>query len=87
MQLKVAASGMAHPLALIIMSLIKSSVSWPGLAMMPLIIVSFELTCIGFLALRLDLPVGPARFDYDYNLTRDPGEPLGPIQFTMEMTF
>ena len=39
------------------------------------------------LGLRLDLPVGPVRLEYGYNLTRDPGEPLGTIQFAIGMTF
>lgn len=48
--------------ARILMSLIKSSVSWPALAIMTfLIIVSFGLTCIYLLALRLELPVGAVR--------------------------
>ncbi len=39
------------------------------------------------LGLRLDLPVGPVRLEYGYNLTRDNGEPVGTIQFAIGMTF
>ncbi len=39
------------------------------------------------LGLRLDLPVGPIRLEYGYNLTRDTGEPVGTIQFAIGMTF
>ena len=35
------------------------------------------------LGLRLDLPVGPVRFEYGYNLTRDPGEPAGTFHFAI----
>ena len=39
------------------------------------------------LGLRLDLPIGPVRLEYGYNLTRDTGEPIGTIQFAIGMTF
>ena len=35
------------------------------------------------LGLRLDLPIGPVRFEYGYNLTRDPGEPAGTFHFAI----
>jgi outer membrane protein assembly factor BamA len=35
------------------------------------------------LGLRLDLPIGPVRFEYGYNLTRDPGEPCGTFHFAI----
>lgn len=39
------------------------------------------------LGLRLDLPIGPVRLEYGYNLTRDPGEPVGTLHFAIGMTF
>ncbi|MES2923492.1 MAG: BamA/TamA family outer membrane protein [Verrucomicrobiota bacterium] len=39
------------------------------------------------LGLRLDLPIGPVRLEYGYNLTRDKGEPAGTIQFAIGMAF
>ena len=35
------------------------------------------------LGLRLDLPIGPVRLEYGYNLTRDPGEPAGTFHFAI----
>ena len=35
------------------------------------------------LGLRLDLPIGPVRLEYGYNLTRDPGEPSGTFHFAI----
>lgn len=37
-------------------------------------------TGLGF---RLDLPIGPVRFEYGYNLTKDPGEPTGTFHFAI----
>lgn len=39
------------------------------------------------LGLRLDLPVGPVRFEYGYNLTRDVPEPDGTFHFAIGATF
>ena len=39
------------------------------------------------LGLRLDLPIGPVRLEYGYNLTQDPGEPVGTIHFAIGMAF
>lgn len=39
------------------------------------------------LGIRLDLPIGPVRFEYGYNLTRDPGEPTGTFHFAIGATF
>jgi outer membrane protein assembly factor BamA len=39
------------------------------------------------LGLRLDLPIGPVRLEYGYNLTRDPGEPVGTLHFAIGMAF
>lgn len=35
------------------------------------------------LGIRLDLPIGPIRFEYGYNLTRDEGEPAGTFHFAI----
>ncbi|MDP3850086.1 MAG: BamA/TamA family outer membrane protein [Luteolibacter sp.] len=35
------------------------------------------------LGIRLDLPIGPVRFEYGYNLTRDHGEPAGTFHFAI----
>ena len=35
----------------------------------------------------LDLPIGPVRAEYGYNLTRDPGEPAGTFHFTIGVNF
>ena len=35
------------------------------------------------LGIRLELPIGPIRFEYGYNLTRDPGEPAGTFHFAI----
>ena len=35
------------------------------------------------LGIRLNLPIGPVRLEYGYNLTRDPGEPTGTIHFAI----
>ncbi len=39
------------------------------------------------LGLRFDLPIGPARLEYGYNLTRDPGEPSGTLHFAIGTAF
>lgn len=35
------------------------------------------------LGVRLDLPIGPVRFEYGFNLTRDSGEPSGTFHFAI----
>lgn len=35
------------------------------------------------LGIRLDLPIGPVRVEYGYNLTRDEGEPAGTFHFAI----
>ncbi len=35
------------------------------------------------LGIRFDLPIGPVRLEYGYNLTRDEGEPTGTIHFAI----
>ncbi len=39
------------------------------------------------LGLRLDLPIGPVRFEYGHNLTRDLGEPSGTFHFSIGLAF
>ncbi len=39
------------------------------------------------LGLRFDLPIGPVRLEYGYNLTRDPGEPVGAFHFAIGSAF
>ncbi len=39
------------------------------------------------LGIRLDLPVGPIRFEYGHNLTRDDGEPSGTWHFAIGTAF
>ena len=39
------------------------------------------------LGVRLDLPIGPVRLEYGYNLTQDPGEPIGTFHFAIGSTF
>jgi outer membrane protein assembly factor BamA len=39
------------------------------------------------LGIRLDLPVGPIRFEYGHNLTRDDGEPSGTWHFAIGAAF
>ncbi len=48
---------------------------------------SSEVELAAGLGLWLDLPVGPVRLEYGYNLTRDPGDPIGTIQFAIGMAF
>jgi outer membrane protein assembly factor BamA len=39
------------------------------------------------LGLRLDLPIGPVRLEYGYNLTRDAGDPVGTLHFAIGVAF
>ena len=39
------------------------------------------------MGVRLDLPVGPIRFEYGHNLTRDEGEPSGTWHFAIGTAF
>ena len=39
------------------------------------------------LGLRLDLPIGPLRFEYGHNLSRDEGEPAGAFHFAIGLKF
>jgi outer membrane protein insertion porin family len=50
-------------------------------------ITSAKLNMAAGLGLRLDLPIGPVRLEYGYNLTQDPGEPVGTLHFAIGVTF
>ena len=39
------------------------------------------------LGIRLNLPIGPVRLEYGFNLTRDPGEPAGAFHFAIGNAF
>ncbi len=39
------------------------------------------------LGLRLNLPIGPVRLEYGYNLTRDANEPAGALHFAIGLAF
>jgi outer membrane protein insertion porin family len=42
-----------------------------------------ELEMAVGLGVRLNLPIGPVRLEYGYNLTQDPGEPQGTLHFAI----
>jgi outer membrane protein assembly factor BamA len=44
---------------------------------------SAEIEVATGLGIRLDLPIGPVRLEYGFNLTRDPGEPAGTFHFAI----
>ncbi len=44
---------------------------------------SSEIELATGLGIRLDLPIGPVRLEYGYNLTQDPGEPMGTFNFAI----
>ncbi len=48
---------------------------------------SADIEVAAGLGLRLDLPIGPVRFEYGHNLTRDPGEPSGTFHFAIGVAF
>jgi len=48
---------------------------------------SADIELAAGLGLRLDLPIGPVRLEYGYNLTRDPGEPAGTLHFAIGMAY
>lgn len=50
-------------------------------------IASSDMELAAGLGVRLDLPIGPVRLEYGYNLTRDPGEPVGTLHFAIGITF
>jgi outer membrane protein assembly factor BamA len=48
---------------------------------------SAEVELATGLGLRFDLPIGPVRLEYGYNLTRDRGEPAGTLHFAIGSAF
>ncbi len=46
-----------------------------------------KLNLAAGLGVRLDLPIGPVRLEYGYNLTQDEGEPDGTLHFAIGTTF
>jgi len=48
---------------------------------------SAKLNLATGLGIRLDLPIGPVRLEYGYNLTQDHGEPDGTLHFAIGTTF
>ncbi len=50
-------------------------------------LTSAEIELAAGLGLRLDLPIGPVRLEYGYNLTKDPGEPAGTIHFAIGFAY
>ena len=46
-----------------------------------------EIELAAGLGIRLDLPIGPVRLEYGYNLTRDPGEPIGTLNFAIGVAY
>jgi outer membrane protein assembly factor BamA len=48
---------------------------------------SSEIELAAGLGLRLDLPIGPVRVEYGYNLTPGPGEPTGTLHFAIGAAF
>ena len=48
---------------------------------------SSEIELAVGLGLRLDLPIGPVRLEYGYNLTKGEDEPSGTIHFAIGVTF
>jgi Outer membrane protein/protective antigen OMA87 len=50
-------------------------------------LTSSEIEIAAGLGLRLDLPIGPVRLEYGYNLTRDEDEPAGALHFAIGVAF
>ena len=50
-------------------------------------IASADVELAAGLGLRFDLPIGPVRLEYGYNLTRDSGEPAGTLHFAIGMAY
>ncbi len=48
---------------------------------------SADIELAAGLGLRLDLPIGPVRLEYGFNLTQDPGEPAGTFHFAIGAAF
>jgi outer membrane protein insertion porin family len=50
-------------------------------------LASAEIEVALGLGVRLDLPIGPVRFEYGYNMTRDKDEPAGAFHFAIGVAF
>jgi len=50
-------------------------------------LTSSEIEIAAGLGVRLDLPIGPVRLEYGYNLTRDDDEPTGALHFAIGVAF
>jgi outer membrane protein assembly factor BamA len=50
-------------------------------------LTSADIEVAAGIGLRFDLPVGPVRLEYGYNLTRDRGEPAGTLHFAIGVAF
>ncbi|MFT4176147.1 MAG: BamA/TamA family outer membrane protein [Luteolibacter sp.] len=50
-------------------------------------LMSSKVNLAAGLGLRLELPIGPVRLEYGYNLTRDEGEPNGALHFAIGAAF
>lgn len=48
---------------------------------------SADIEMAAGLGLRLDLPIGPVRVEYGYNLTRDTKEPVGTLHFAIGIAY
>lgn len=48
---------------------------------------SAEIELAVGLGIRFNLPIGPVRLEYGYNLTKDPGEPTGTFHFAIGTAF
>ncbi len=50
-------------------------------------LTSAEIEVAVGLGVRLDLPIGPVRLEYGYNMTRDEDEPTGALHFAIGVAF
>ncbi len=48
---------------------------------------SSDIEMAAGLGIRLDLPIGPVRLEYGYNLTRDTKEPIGTLHFAIGLAY
>lgn len=50
-------------------------------------LTSAEIEMAVGMGVRLELPIGPVRLEYGYNLTRDTGEPVGTLHFAIGVAY
>ena len=50
-------------------------------------LASADVEIAAGLGVRIDLPIGPVRLEYGYNLTRDKDEPAGALHFAIGLAF